>query len=349
VALLGTSVAAVFGFMRRSLLRRIGTLELALAFAERRAARGMRTVTSESPAGLHDDRLGGGPEIVASVDCVWPARATLGEGGCWDPRARKVYWTDIKGMHLHAFSHDGTRQTWELPFRVGSVGIPPGGWVPPAELAGDVLIAAGDPGLMWLGLEDKSVCSVTIAHPEADLSENRFNDGKFGPDGRYWAGTMHDPETIVAGCLYAFSADGSHAVMDCGYHVPNGPAFSPDGRVLYHTDSALQTIYAFDLTPEGTLARKRVLVRFKPGEGSPDGMTVDGLGNLWVAMWDGSRIEKISPDGTRIGCIRLPTRRPTSCTFAGDDPKILYVTTAAIGLGPEDELAGGLFKIRLGP
>ena len=215
-------------------------------------------------------------------------------------------------------------------------------------LAGDIFIAAGDPGLMWLSLQDGDVNTIMIAHPEAHLPENRFNDGKFGPDGRYWAGTMHDPETQASGSLYAFSADGSHALMDGGYRVTNGPAFSLDGHTAYHTDSALQTIYAFDLTREGYLTNKRVFVRFEAGAGSPDGMTVDNLGNLWIAIWDGSRIEKVSPQGHRVGSILLPTLRPTSCAFAGDDCKVMYVTTAAIGAGVEDRLAGGLFKIELG-
>ena len=340
---LAGAVTAAVGFMRRSHRRHAATLELALAFAERRATAGKKLDR------VRKDGSGENTSLAATATCVWSARAILGEGSCWDARSRKVYWTDIKGKRLHALNvADATRQTWDLPFRIGSVGIPPPGWQPPAELGGAVLVAAGDPGLMWLALDSEGVSSVTIVHPETHLPENRFNDGKFGPDGRYWAGTIHDAETRASGHLYAFSPEGGYALMDGGYCVTNGPAFSPDGKTVYHTDSALQTIYALDLTPDGQLAHKRVLARFEAGEGYPDGMTVDGEGNLWIAMWDGSRIQKLSPEGRRMESVRLPTSRPTSCVFVDDGCKVMYVTTAAIGLTAEDDLAGGLFRIEFG-
>jgi xylono-1,5-lactonase len=285
-------------------------------------------------------------QIEANVACVWPARATLGEGPCWDTSTRKLYWTDIKGARLHAYSpKDGHRETWALPCRVGSVGLPPPGWnLPPGQ--GTALLACGDPGLMWLILDAGGATTVVIAHPEAHLPHNRFNDGKIGPDGRYWAGTMHDPETEASGSLYAFAPDGSVMQLDSGYRVTNGPAFSPDGRTVYHNDSALRTIFAFDLGPDGRLANKRVFIQFAPSEGYPDGMTTDREGNLFVAMWDGARIEKISPQGVRLGHMAIPTPRVTSCTFDGDST-VLYATSASIGLPENDPLAGGLFKIDL--
>ena len=189
--------------------------------------------------------------------------------------------------------------------------------------------------------------AIVIADPEAHLPENRFNDGKLGPDGRYWAGTMHDPEKETSGSLYAFAPDGAVTLLDNNYRVTNGPTFSPNGRVVYHTDSAAQTVFAFDLTQDGELTNKRPFVRFAPGEGYPDGMTTDSDGNLWIAMWDGARIEKISPQGKRLGFLAMPTPRITSCVFTGEDDAILYATSASIGLEDADELAGGLFRVTL--
>jgi xylono-1,5-lactonase len=202
-------------------------------------------------------------------------------------------------------------------------------------------------GFGWLGLEDDAVEIVPVAHPERDRPENRFNDGKVGPDGRYWAGTMHGREEHATGSLYAFCADGSHTVLDRGYRVTNGPAFSPDGSVVYHADSAQQEIYAFDLAADGTLANKRTLRRFDADEGHPDGMTTDRSGNLWIAMWDGARVQRLSPEGAPLGAIPIPTRRPTSCAFAGSDGAQMFVTSASIGLSDGDCLAGGLFRVRL--
>jgi xylono-1,5-lactonase len=287
-------------------------------------------------------------ELKARVECVWPAQALLGEGPCWASSTSTLYWTDIKGGRVYAFSEkDGRRNTWIPPCRIGSVSLPPLHWRQPAELRGIVLLACGDFGLMWLGL-DSEVVAVPIAHPETHLPENRFNDGKIGPDGRYWAGTMHDPESKTSGSLYAFSPNGEVAVLDSGYRVTNGPAFSPDGTIVYHTDSAEQSVYAFDLKSDGQLGSRRTFLRFVAGEGYPDGMTTDAQGNLWIAMWGGGRVEKISPQGTRLGHIPIPTPRVTSCTFAGEDETVLYVTSASIDLPETETLAGGLFKVQLG-
>lgn len=288
------------------------------------------------------------PAISAEVACIWPARAVLGEGPTWHPGEGKLFWTDIKSARLHAYRpDDGTKEDWRLPCRVGSIGLPTPAWSPPSGLPGTPLLACGDSGLMWLGLHGDEVATIPLTDPEAHLPENRFNDGKMGPDGRYWAGTMHDPEIEATGSLYAFSPDGGVACLGSGYRVTNGPAFSPDGRTVYHNDSALQTIYAFDLRGDGSLANKRVFHRFGPGEGYPDGMTVDREGNLWVAMWGGARLEKISPQGTHLGHVPVPTPQVTSCAFEGDDETVLYVTSAKIGLEAPDDRAGGLFRIRL--
>ncbi len=287
--------------------------------------------------------------IKADAACLWPAGAILGEGPVWHRGEGKLYWTDIKGSRLLAYRPENdVREEWRLPCRIGSIGVPAPDWTPPQELAGTPLLACGDAGLMWLGLRGPDVATIPIADPEAHLPENRFNDGKIGPDGRYWAGTMHDPETDATGNLYAFMPDGETALLDTGYRVTNGPAFSPDGRTVYHNDSALQTIYAFDLNPDGTLRNKRVFHQFGPEEGYPDGMTTDCAGNLWVAMWDGARVEKISPQGVRLGHVTVPTPHVTSCAFQGDDETVLYVTSAKIGLDAPDSFAGALFRIRLG-
>jgi D-xylonolactonase len=220
-------------------------------------------------------------------------------------------------------------------------------WSPPTGLRGYVFVGCGDVGFAWIGVEDDGVEIVGVVNPESGRSDNRFNDGKMGPDGRYWAGTMHEPEELPTGSLYAFRGDGTHEVLDRGYRVANGPAFSPNGSVVYHSDTARQEIYAFDLTAHGTLEHKRVFARFGEGEGHPDGMTTDRHGTLWVAMWDGGRVERLSPDGVRLGAVPIPTRRPTSCTFVDSDSTEMFVTSASVGASSEDSLAGGLFRVSL--
>lgn len=283
--------------------------------------------------------------IAAEVTEVWPAGAVLGEGPTWDAVAGRVMWVDIKGKALHAYRHrDGARQSWPLPFRLCSLARLQPPWTPPPEIGPDAFIGCGDGGLMWLGIDGDSVTARPIVDPERDIPGNRFNDGKLGPDGRYWAGTMDDAESAASGRLYAFGHDGSYQVMDTGYRVTNGPAFSPGGRIVYHTDSARQEIYAFDLSVDGRPGPRRLLRSFGPGEGYPDGMTVDAEGYLWVAMWDGGRLQRLDPEGRDRGAVAMPAARCTSCVFVV--PSVLYVTSASIGVESQPG-AGSLYRVDL--
>ncbi len=142
------------------------------------------------------------------------------------------------------------------------------------------------------------------------------------------------------------------AAIDGGYKVTNGPAFSPSGDIMYHNDSARQVTYAFDMDSSGKPGERRVFMQFGPGDGYPDGMTVDAEGCLWIAFWDGWAVRRYSPTGEWLQTIRMPVARPTSCAFGGRDLDRLYITSAIIGLD-ESALqmqpnAGGLFMLTPG-
>lgn len=275
-------------------------------------------------------------------------RARLGECPVRDRRYGWLLWLDIEGAALYAFEPGGALRAWSLPERICSFDVPRPGWQPPAALAGRPFVGCGDSGLAWIGVGDEEVVIAPIADPERDRPENRYNDGKFGPDGRYWAGTMHRREEAPTGSLYAFGPDGGCAILGRGYRVSNGPAFSPDGKTVYHADSPRGEVYAFDLTADGGLSRERTLLRFAEDEGKPDGMTTDCEGSLWIAVWDGGRVEKVSPEGTRLGAVEVPTLRPTSCAFVDDECTEILVTSASVGVPDTDELAGRSFRVRLG-
>lgn len=289
-------------------------------------------------------------QISAEVDCVWQADAVLGEGPLWHPPEQCLYWLDIKGRHLHRYRHEGKeKRSWRLPLRIGSIAVPPPAWPRPAITCDMTFLAGTEHGFAWLILSGDSAWVSPIRDPEEHLPGNRFNDGKLGPDGRFYAGSLDDSEQEERGSLYALDRDFRVTRVDSGYKVTNGPAFAADGRTVYHTDSARRTIYRFMLSStDGQLTDKQVFRQFKDGEGYPDGMTTDRVGNLYVAMWDGWRIEKLSPNGETLGVITMPVARPTSCIFAGEDERVLFATSASIGTETgQQPLAGGLFRIEL--
>lgn len=263
-------------------------------------------------------------------------RDTLGEGTLWSARDNAVYWVDIRGPALNRLSlTDGGVQRWAMP--------EPLGWV--AERRGGGFVAGFQSGFARMTLDPLAIES--IGDPEPHLPGNRMNDGKADGDGRIWCGTMDMAEEQDSGSLYRLDSDGRWTTMDTGYAVPNGPAFSPCGRWLYHTDSARRTVYRFARTDGGGLSDRAPFILFTEEDGYPDGMTVDAQGHLWIAHWGGSRISRFTPDGRLDRAIPLPARQVTNITFAGANLDRMFVTSAAFGL-PESEYDGALFEVDAG-
>jgi xylono-1,5-lactonase len=276
----------------------------------------------------------------SSVQCVADVHAVLGEGPVWVARETALYWLDIKGLKIFRLSDDGQVDQWETPLRVGSLA--------PRKSGG--FIGGTEDGIAII--DPTSDHFELVAEPEKHLPDNRFNDGKVDRRGRFWAGSMDDTEKESTGSLYCVEPDLSWAAVDGEYKVTNGPAFSPSGDIMYHNDSARQVVYAFDMDSSGKPGERRVFMQFGPGDGYPDGMTVDAEGCLWIAFWDGWAVRRYSPKGEWLQTIRMPVARPTSCAFGGRDLDRLYITSASIGLD-ESALemqpnAGGLFMITPG-
>ena len=132
--------------------------------------------------------------------------------------------------------------------------------------------------------------------------------------------------------------------MDDNYAITNGPAFSLDGKTMYHTDTAKRNIYAFDVDADGTITNKRVFVRLEAEEaGYPDGMTVDSENCIWLGHFAGSRITRYSPQGKILQVIPVPVPNITSCTFGGSDLENSARTDAATS---DNEVASNRCRIR---
>jgi len=158
---------------------------------------------------------------------------------------------------------------------------------------------------------------------------------------------MDDRQESAIGALYRLDPGFSWSRHDDDYRVANGPTFSADGRLLYHTDSLRRTVYAFDMAEDGRLTGKRPFIRFEDSWGYPDGMCTDVEGRIWIAHWDGGRVSCFSPDGRLERSIALPASRITSCAFGGGDFDRLFVTSSAQGVEHEP-LAGALFEVDAG-
>lgn len=279
------------------------------------------------------------------VQLALDARAALGEGPTWHPQQQRLYWVDIEGMKLHEFDPDaGTDTAYDVGCRVSAA-------VPRASSPRGMILATQF-GFQAFDLDARRLSP--MADPESDLSDNRFNDGKCDPHGRFWAGTMSLVRKRGAASLYVLESDGSVRKVFGGVSTSNGLDWSPDRSTMYYIDTPTLQVAAFDYDGDsGTIGGRRVVVRFPEGVGRPDGMTVDAEGMLWIAHWQGGRISRWNPaDGSLLESVSLPADRVTSCAFGGPNLDRLYVTTARHGLDEaalaRQPHAGGLFVLRPG-
>jgi xylono-1,5-lactonase len=221
-------------------------------------------------------------------------------------------------------------------------------WALP-EMTGWVVECADAPGFiagMQSGLKRMTLHPFAVERfvdlPD-EPADNRMNDAKADAAGRLWAGTMPIGCDKPTGSFYRIDPDARVTRVDTGYTVANGPAISPNGRWLLHTDSGLRRIYRFELHDDGSLGPRETFIDFGEGWGDPDGMTFDADGGLWVAHWGGSRVSRFDPDGRIEREIALPASQITSMAFAGDDLDRMFVTSAADGV--DEELGGALFEV----
>jgi len=273
------------------------------------------------------------------IELILDAKALLGEGAAWDVERKRLYWVDIIGTKVHMYNPEtGEDRAIDVGQQVGTLA--------PRQKGG--LVLAMENGLYFL--DEDSGALEFINDPESDLKENRFNDGKCDPAGRFWAGTLG----AQPGGLYRMDHDLSVHKMVDGIRTSNGIIWSLDKRTMYYIDTPTMEVSAFDYdNTTGEISNRRAVVRVAEGEGHPDGMTIDAEGMLWVAMWNGWQVNRYDPQtGNKIGSIPVPAARVTSVAFGGDHLDELYITSARLQAEGEELAnqphAGGLFKARPG-
>jgi len=265
------------------------------------------------------------------------AGAILGEGPTWDEKSGTLYWVDIleKRVHYHREDEDGVIQLEEMP-----------GCLAPTK-DGNLIIAACASILTLEPATGKSKILASITEP----ANNRFNDGKCDPVGRFLAGSMNMDEKTPSGSLFSFDGYKVTRLLD-SIRISNGLTWSPDYRTFYYIDTPTREVTAFDYElSTGEITNPRVAISIPVAFGWPDGMTSDLEGNLWIAMWGGAQITRWNPqDGKLLEQIPLPAKNITSCVFGGKNLNEMYITSARAGLDDVDLTAykhsGSLMRVK---
>jgi sugar lactone lactonase YvrE len=244
----------------------------------------------------------------------------LGEGTRWDDRRSELLRVDILAGRVYRdeVAADGAL----VPVRSYQVSGTVGAVAPIDDDQGWLL--AADRGFTYLSPSGELRQLVTAA-PDG----TRMNDAACDPQGRFWAGTLAHDQHPGGGALYRLDRNGHTELMLDELTISNGLGWSPDGATMYLADSGRGVIYAFSFDPEqGTISDQRVLIDVPSNVGSPDGLTVDAAGDLWVAIYGGGRVQHYSPDGDLRQELLLPAEQTTCCAFGGPALNLLYVTTA---------------------
>jgi sugar lactone lactonase YvrE len=206
---------------------------------------------------------------------VTGSRDKLGEGVLWNAATEDLFWVDFYGPTLHRLSSDGKRRDWSFPqfSNVGSLAF-----------CGDGrLLVAFDRGLF--SFDPRNSALADFSDPNQQRTAIGYNDGKADRSGHLWIGTFDVAEAAPRAILYRLDSHGGWQIGDSGFVVCNGPAFSPQGDVLYFNDTIGRQALAYDLDSDGGLSRRRVLQPFAADDGMPDGLCVDSDGCLWCALW----------------------------------------------------------------
>jgi sugar lactone lactonase YvrE len=264
-------------------------------------------------------------------------RDKLGESPLWNNATGEFYWVDFFGPTIRRISADGKRKDWTLS-QSASIGS--------LVFCEDGRLLIGlDNGLYFFDPRDGSVAR--FADPNHGRPDLPYNDAKVDRHGNYWIGNFDATESAPRGVLYSLNRRGEWHIGDSGFVVCNGPTFSPEGDVLYFSDSMGRQSLAYDLDPvTARLTRRRIFQQFTEADGIPDGCCVDSEGCIWIAMYDGGKVFRLAPGGERLETLTLPARNITSCCLGGRDLRTLFVTCGQAADNSEPE-GGAVFAIEV--
>ena len=266
------------------------------------------------------------------------AQTELGECPVWDPLRGALFFMDVTEKKLHRLGWEDRRWTrLDLPSLGGGLAL----------AADGSLIAGLQSGIHRLDADSGQ--ATLLAQPEPDKPNNRLNEGKCDPAGRFWVGSMSTIDRSPSGSLYRMERDGAVARVLDGVVIPNALVWLPTGRMLF-ADSFAKVIWSFAYEAEtGDVHDRQVFRDCSDQPGIPDGAAVDAEGCIWNAQFGGGRVVRYDRSGRIVDEVALPATQVTSCAFAGPDLRYLAIITTKRLLDAEERRrqvhAGDLFVV----
>ncbi|GAA4416163.1 senescence marker protein-30 (SMP-30) (regucalcin) (RC) [Advenella faeciporci] len=279
--------------------------------------------------------------MTINIESLGSVRAQLGECPIWDVGNRQLCFMDCRGGYIYRLDPATGQiiQAYRVPAPAGSFAL---------NVDGRFLVALKEEMVLFDPVSGEIECIARIDDTHSNL---RLNDGEAMPDGSFVVGTMHVPREegqYPLGGLYRLAPDGSFEQQDKGFGVTNGPCVSPLNGRLYVSDSSVQTIYSYEITPLGKLTDQRIFINTGKYGSGPDGCCFDRLGGLWMALVREGAIARFEADGTLTHKIKMPVSHPSSLCFGGDNLDELFVTSISDSgrLRADGPFDGAVLRIR---
>lgn len=267
-------------------------------------------------------------------DQITPPVAYHGEGPAWDRSWGGLRWVDMLAGDLLTLLPSGEVHRLKTGSKIAA-------FVRPRVSGGFVV------GLeRGLGIADAPFGEVRPMPGAEEVwtdPDIRMNEGNTDPWGNLYFGTMSYSRRPGVGNVYKIGSEGPAHVAIAGTTTSNGLAFVGETRA-YFNDTSLRQTDVFDVV-EGELTNRRA---FHEATGtSPDGLTTDVNGNIWVALNRVGKVRLYSPSAEILGEWKLPVRLVTSVALGGEDGRDLFVTTSRENLDDPEESAGAVFHARV--
>ena len=283
------------------------------------------------------------------IELILDVHDQIGESPLWSRSENALYWIDVKARALFRFEPaDGATQRWDFPSEIGCFALYQ------SERAALVALRSG---LFRLDLLDGALS--LLADPPYNPALYRFNEGECDGAGRFWLGTMFEPQdhaehanSAPGQLFYYTTSEGLVPQPDFSF-IPNGLAWSADGATLFFAHSKEHKIYRFEFdVAQGRLGERALFAEISPELGVPDGSAVDEEGCYWSAIHGGSRLIRFKPSGEIDREVMLPVSQPTMCAFGGPNLDMMFITSASAKLNLLHKVtephAGGLYRLRPG-
>ena len=188
--------------------------------------------------------------------------------------------------------------------------------------------------------------TVTVLDRDEAAHNVGYNDLTTDSRGRIYAGSLgaspvfDDGREPQAGDLYLIDLDGSARIVGTDVQLTNGLGFSPDGSILYHSDSPRQTVFCYSVAGDGSLGEKRPFA--ETGRGAPDGLVVSEDGGVWVALAGAGGVGVYTAAGAERDFIEIPKPMCTSVCFGGPGLNDLYIVCGSEG--SDGDSAGAVYR-----